>query len=479
MTVVSATRVSAPSLDAGPLDFREIGDHLYDGVYITDGAGRTLYVNRSYLRITGLAAEEVLGRRVQDLVSAGLYSNAVTPEVLRLRTQVNSVGHSARNGARMLISGIPIFDTAGEIKFVAVVEREISDLASMQAMLEASDAKIRAARAIEVRVRREVEHLRRQNRSETLLGRSPQIAQVFHLVERVARTDATVLIEGESGVGKEVVANEIHRASQRKGSFIKVNCAALPATLLEAELFGYDRGAFTGAAPGGKIGLFELADHGTLLLDEIGDLPLELQVKLLRAIQHKEVTRLGGTRPIRLDVRLVAATNADLRRSVREGRFREDLFYRLAVYPITLPPLREREEDIILLSEHFLEKYNQKYNKIISICEAGQHCLLAYGWPGNIRELQNVIERIVLVSDVRAVIDGGQVAAFLNIADDGRGGDGTSLPEKVDSLERREIVKALATFGSTRRAALALGIDQSTIVKKARRLGITAGAKTR
>ena len=237
-------------------------------------------------------------------------------------------------------------------------------------------------------------------------------------------------------------------------------------------MFGYERGAFTGAAPGGKLGLFELADHGTILLDEIGDLPLELQGKLLRVIQHKEMTRVGGSRSIRLDVRIIAATNCDLRVRIEQKQFREDLFYRLSVFPIEIAPLRERRDDIAVLAQHFLARHNRKYGKHIRIGQEGMDLLGAYKWPGNVRELQNIVERMVLISDARAIVGREQIGPLLNIGHGDVSGAEPSLKARVEALERLAIERALRCYGSTRRAAAALGVDQSTIVKKAKRLGL-------
>lgn len=455
-------------------DFREIGDNIYDGIYVADGAGLTLYVNKAYSRITGLPAEEIVGKYVQDLLAEGVYKNAVTPEVIKLKKQVNAVGESARNGAKMLITGNPILDQDGNVKMVVVIQRELTDLLEMQMELDATQMKIKAVEADRVRHRQELEHLRKQVASENLIGASQAIKTVLALVQRVANVDVTVLIHGETGVGKEVVANEIVLNGSRKTQpFIKVNCAAIPANLLEAELFGYEKGAFTGASASGKIGLFGLADKGSLLLDEVGDLPLDLQSKLLRAIQHKEITRIGGTRPVHLDVRILAATNVDLRNLVALGKFRDDLFYRLSVFPIHIPPLRDRLEDLEALTRHFLDLYNGKYGKCMRINQAGMTVMKQYPWPGNARELQNIIERLVLISDPYSIVDDEQLGALLNIGGDSGPIDlHRGLKAIVDDIERRTIEKALAQCGSTRKAARLLGIDQSTIVKKAGRLGI-------
>ena len=322
-------------------DFREIGDHLYDGIYIADGQGKTMYVNKAYTRITGIQAQEVVGRYVSELMADGLYKNAVTPEVIRTKKQVNAMAESLRNGIKMLITGNPIFDPAGNVKKVVVIDREMSDLMEMKAELDASQEKMKAVEEDKDKKKEEIEHLRRLHFSKTLIAQSPAMERVIAAINQIARLDVTVLITGETGVGKEVVANAIRVNSAReKGPFVKVNCAAIPATLLEAELFGYEKGAFTGATTGGKMGLFELADKGTLLLDEIGEMSLELQAKLLRVIQHKEVNRIGGSKPIQTDVRILSATHCELKELVRQNKFREDLYYRLNVFPIYIPPLR-------------------------------------------------------------------------------------------------------------------------------------------
>jgi transcriptional regulator with PAS, ATPase and Fis domain len=307
------------------------------------------------------------------------------------------------------------------------------------------------------------------------MGKSRETAEIVAMIRQVAALDVTVLITGETGVGKEVVANEIYMNSSRsKGPFIKVNCAAIPGNLLEAELFGYEKGAFTGATGTGKLGLFEVADKGTLLLDEIGDMPPELQSKLLRVIQHKEISRIGGTKPIKLDVRILAATNCELSALVRQGRFREDLFYRLNVFPIVIPPLRSRTEDIETLAEHFLNVYNAKYGKAAFIDDAGLAMMKQYSWPGNVRELQNIVERLVIVAGPVAVIGGEQLAPLLNVnhAYAEPASRETGLREMVANVEKKAIERALTLHGSTRKAARALKVDQSTIVKKAKKLGV-------
>ena len=469
------TEVLACLQETHEFDFREIGDHLYDGIYIADGQGKTMYVNKAYTRITGIQAQEVVGRYVAELMVDGLYRNAVTPEVIRTKKQVNAMAESLRNGIKMLITGNPIFDRAGNVKKVVVIDREMSDLLEMKAELDASQEKMKAVEEDKDKKKEEIEHLRRLHFSKTLIARSPEMEQVVAAIDQIARLDVTVLITGETGVGKEVVANAIRVNSAReKGPFVKVNCAAIPATLLEAELFGYEKGSFTGATSSGKMGMFELADKGTLLLDEIGEMSLELQAKLLRVIQHKEISRLGGTKPIQTDVRIISATHCDLKELVRQGKFREDLYYRLNVFPIYIPPLRERREDIGLLVRHFLSMCNSKYGKSVMIDESGLQTLQRYDWPGNVRELQNIVERLVIISESMVTISGPRIAGILNIEPFalGESEETMGLYAVVEETERRMIEKALRLGGSTRKAAALLKIDQSTIVKKAQKLGI-------
>jgi two-component system, NtrC family, response regulator AtoC len=324
-----------------------------------------------------------------------------------------------------------------------------------------------------------------------LVGQSLAMRQIDDIVAKVADSPSTVLITGESGTGKELIARELHQRSSRHDKpLIKVNCAAIPKDLVESELFGYEKGAFTGAV-GSKPGRFELADGGTLFLDEIGEIPVEMQVKLLRALQESEFERVGGIKTIRVDVRLIAATNRDLKALIADGRFREDLYYRLAVVPISLPPLRERKGDIPLLVEHFLRKYDRRLGKrVTGLDEEAMQMLLAYGWPGNIRELENLMERSVLFADgpiiegaslpdaLREKAHGGQVP----IAAVGPLGaiaapSGASMKEIVRQaqaeLEKELITRALEeTGGNVTRAAKRLQISRKSLQVKMKELGL-------
>jgi DNA-binding NtrC family response regulator len=317
----------------------------------------------------------------------------------------------------------------------------------------------------------------RNHRFENLVGRNARMQEIYDLVSRIGDNNATVLLSGESGTGKEVLARAIHQQSNRdQRPFVAVNCAAIPAELLESELFGHERGAFTGAIAT-KVGKFELATGGTLFLDEVGSMRLDLQAKILRALQEREVERVGGTRTIKIDVRVIAATNRDLKKAIEEGTFREDLYYRLNVVPITLPPLRQRREDIPLLMEHFIGKYNREFARKVKGFSAGATAALYhYDWPGNVRELENVIERAVALAQSETIslrdlpleisILGGDVIEDIQKA-------GLSLREARGHFERQYILNILEKVQwNQTEAARVLGLHRNTLAWKLQRLQI-------
>jgi transcriptional regulator with GAF, ATPase, and Fis domain len=313
-----------------------------------------------------------------------------------------------------------------------------------------------------------------ERRFEQIIGNSPVLESVLEQVERVAPTDSTVLIHGETGTGKELIARAIHNISSRCGRpFVKLNCAAIPLDLLESELFGHEKGAFTGAIAQ-KIGRFELADKGTLFLDEVGDIPSALQPKLLRVLQEQEFERLGSTRTHQVDVRLVAATNRDLMDMVRQREFRSDLYYRLNVFPLLLPPLRQRREDIPALVTHFVEMFTRRMGKEIdSIPEDTLAALSAYPWPGNIRELQNLIERAVILANEGVLPNPlptavAQEAFIAPVA--------TTLKDSERSLILRTLEAAHWVIGGPKGAATKLGLKRTTLIHKMKKLGITRPA---
>lgn len=334
-----------------------------------------------------------------------------------------------------------------------------------------NELKVITERALEKRkLQKELDAYREQMRSsslfENLIGKSPPMQAVYELAAKVAPTDTTVLIYGESGTGKERLAEEIHTRSLRKNNaFVKVNCVAIPEGLLESELFGHEKGAFTGASAS-KLGKFELADKGTFFLDEIGDMNLNAQAKLLRVLQQREFERVGGTRPIKVDVRIICATNKNLIHAIRTGQFREDLFFRLNVVSINLPPLRERKEDIPLLVEYFIAKASAKVRKnVISISSAAMEKLTAHSWPGNVRELENCIERAVVVAD-GVVIMSDDLITFdqmdkyaISMSEEVR-----QLDETIEAIEKQLILEALSEAkGVQAEAAKKLGITERSL----------------
>lgn len=450
------------------LDFREISDSLYDGMYISDGGGRTLFINEAYTRITGIEKEQVIGRTVEEISREGkLYKGAVTTEVLKKKERISSIGKSLVNNKEHLVTGTPIFDDSGNVRLVVINNRDISDLKELE-------SKMMKMQSNQILANEEIKFLRKQLSSKAITSIDKSMVSIMELIDTIAPIDVTVLITGESGTGKEVIADEIYLRSRRNQKpFIKINCAAIPAELLESELFGYEKGAFTDAKKSGKIGMFELANQGTILLDEIGDMPIKLQTKLLRVLQDKEIVRLGGEAPIKLDIRLIASTNKDLQREMMEGRFRDDLFYRLNVVPIHIRPLRERIDDIESLTEEFIEKYNKKYGKRVSLEIDSYEILKEYKWPGNIRELENLIERMVVINR-DGVIKYDNILNILYADEAFKNGQKTDLmlKEAVENLEKEMIMGAINYCGSVNKAAQKLGLSQPALWKKCKKLDI-------
>lgn len=458
------------SSDKIHIDFKNICDHLIDAIYVVDGEGNTLYVNDAYLHLGDIKREELVGKNIFELnKTKKFYSGGVLPDVLTTGKRCEKIGELTRTHTKVHITGIPVFNPDGSIRYAIATEKDVARLEELKDHL----AELRAENS---QGAAELAYFRgKQIYDVDIVAESICMQEAFAVARSVAKTDVTVLITGESGTGKEIIADAIYMASERNGKpFIKLNCSAIPANLLESELFGYEEGAFTGAKKGGKAGLFEIANGGTMLLDEVGDMPMDLQVKLLRVLQSREVTRVGGKDPIPLDVRLIASTNKDLKTGIERGTFREDLYYRLNVVPIVLSPLKDRQADIEPLVELFLKQYNTRYNKNVIMTRLAKAMMLEYSWPGNIRELKNVMERMVVINFTN-VIDGDVVGRILGlpsaVVQSANSRHGT-LKAATESLERQMIQSALARCGSKRKAAAALGIDHSTLVKKCQRLGI-------
>ena len=438
-------------------------ESLDDGIVVADRSGFILKANHAYQQMTGITAEEFVGKHVRDLVKQGYIGRSVTEMVVERNSPVTIV--DVRNSKELLLTGNPVYNDKGELVRVVTAIRDVTQLNSLKEQLAETEE-------IKNRYYLELEHLRSQQPFRKIITNNPEMRQKLDLAFHVAHVDSTVLILGESGVGKELIAQLIHRASKRsKEPFIKINCGAIPTNLLESEFFGYEPGAFTGALREGKPGLFELAQGGTLFLDEVGEIPLDLQVKILRTLQDKEITRVGGKKNINLDVRIVAATNRDLEKMMQENTFREDLYYRLNVVPIVLPPLRNRKEDILPLINDFLAKFQLQYGYQKWIHPDVMERLLNYDWPGNIRELENTIERLVVTSRGECILPENLAGIPAASADPGKQLK-TSLKRTLESSEKKIIADVYRNVKSTRKAAVLLGISQSSLVKKLNKYSI-------
>jgi len=420
----------------------------YDGIFITDGNANALYVNKSYERIAGITKEEVLGKNMLDLEKSNIISKSATLIALKDK-KITTLSQTFKTGKSVIVTSTPIFDENNNIILVVTNVRDISELEDLKLQLEGLKSKIVGGCEI--------------------IAKHKSMTKLLENAKRIASVDTTVLILGETGVGKEGIAKYIYANSHRANKpYIKVNCGAIPENLLETEFFGYEKGAFTGAKNEGKAGLFELANDGTIFLDEIGELPLNMQVKLLRVLQEETITKIGGSKEIKINVRIIAATNKDLEKLVEEGQFREDLYYRLNVIPILVPPLRERKDDILLLTKHFECCYNKKYNSNKKIDNTVIDILHNYNWPGNVRELKNTIERMILLNDDNIISIKDLPANILKQKEIEiiNRFESSTLKDAVSLLEYEMITKAYEKHKNVRDAAESLGIDSSTFVRK-------------
>ena len=442
----------------------EMLESSFDGIWITDGSGKVLFANSANASLLGVTREDLVGKSTEELLEKKVFSDSVILEAIQQKKQTSKVSYNYNTHLTVLATATPIFDEEGQVRYVFNNVRDITALNSMQSSLRDKDEIIRLQN-------KQLENMKMRLGMSMIVANSKAFREVVELAQRVATFDgATVLILGESGTGKELVSELIVNHSPRKDKpYLQVNCGAIPENLIESELFGYEKGAFTGADNKGHKGLFEAANGGTVFLDEIGDLPLHMQVKLLRVLQQRQVTRVGGTEPIDIDVRVIAATNKNLEQMVREERFREDLYYRLNVVSIQIPPLRERKEDIVPLLNHFLMVVNQKYHTQKSIFSDTIDAFENYPWPGNVRELENLLENLVITTP-------GDIIRRENLPEKfwaaGTGpapeGEGEIQPLKltVEQAEQAAIQRAIRQCGSVRKAASALGVDPSTIVRK-------------
>ncbi|SFG14289.1 PAS domain S-box-containing protein [Desulfotomaculum arcticum] len=367
-------------------ELNEIIEASSDSIYVTDGRGNTLRANIAFEKMAGVKRKEVLGKNAKKLEKEGLFYPSVSALVMKEKRKITII-QKMRNGREAVVTGVPVYDTKGNIFRIVCNSKDFEDLKILNEYLGYKNKK--------------PTFNKNDDMSEnSIIYKSQKMKELIDLIQQIATVDSTILFTGESGVGKGVIARLIHQQSNRANEkLIEINCGAIPDSLLESELFGYESGAFTGAKTDGKPGLLEIANKGTVFLDEIGEMPLNLQVKLLQVIQNRQIIRVGGTKLIDIDIRIIAATNKDLKKLIEEGKFRHDLFYRLNVVPLHIFSLRERKDDIIPLIDYFLHKFNKQYHRQVKFTEDLYQEALVYEWPGNIRELENFVERMVVTNN--------------------------------------------------------------------------------
>ncbi len=438
-----------------------------DGIWVCNGQGVVIAVNRASEILNGLKARDVIGRSVDDLLAGKVFDRSVTRLVLDCGRRKSVMQYVAKTDKYLLATGTPVTNDNGEIFLVVVNERDITELNQLRRKIEQN-------REITEKYKEKLADLSLlELQSNEIIAESGKMRQVLQMSLKLSRIDGSnILILGESGTGKGLLAKLIHKNSNRhKNPFVEINCAALPENLLEAELFGYEKGAFTGASDKGKIGLFELAQGGTLFLDEIGDMPLALQAKLLKYLDDKEIRRIGGTRSTKVECSTIAATNQDLSALVKKKKFREDLYYRLNSFILQIPPLRDRPEDIAGLVRFYLNRYNRKYKAAKKIDPGVIQALEHHAFPGNVRELKNIIENAVVMSDTNLIdnfIPYGLRTreSILDPVLAGDPGKSLNLPDHLRQVERRVLQRAKQHCNSTRQMASVLGISQPSVVRK-------------
>ena len=424
------------------LELRQLVDTILAPMLVADAHGTVLAENRAWVSVRQMLGEQ--SERLQDL--------------LRRAAECGERQTLKANGLTVVSSRV----SSGYI----ILQRKEENLQQLREKMEDT-----------IQTNSSYQETLSNFGIQNCIATSDSMIRIFTKAKQVAAYPTTVLLLGETGVGKEVVSSFIHHNSGRADKpFIKINCSAIPAPLMESELFGYEKGAVTGAREKGKMGLFELANHGTILLDEIGDMSLSLQAKLLRTIQENEIMRVGGTHPVKLDVRLISATSRNIEEMVESGQFLDALYYRLNVVELDIPPLRKRQEDIIPLAEFYLQHFCEKYKLSKEFTQDVRNCFLQYGWPGNVRELRNTVENLTVSSigtkiskeDLPARIAGmDQPAVYSPVHS-----NGTNMKAAVENLQRELVTKALHREGSLRKAATALDMDASTLGRLAKKLGI-------
>ncbi|MED3037055.1 sigma 54-interacting transcriptional regulator [Bacillus tropicus] len=438
------------------MDLQDVFEYAFDEIFVTDEKGIVVRVNSTCERHYQLAAKELVGKHVKELQKDGIFYPSATLEVIEKKRPIELV-QTTKSGEYLHVRTRPVFDDEGNLRRVISYSRDLTELYQLRQKVEEMDNQLKTYK----------KELRETYEHEGLIFKSIAMQKIVETIKKVSVVDSTVLVLGETGVGKSRLVRHLHEVSNRKNeSFYEINCAALPTNLIESELFGYSGGSFTGANREGKKGLLESAHKGTLFLDEIGEMPLEIQAKLLQVLQEKTFRPIGGRELKKVDVRIVAATNRDLSMMVKQGTFRKDLYYRLNVIPILIPPLRERSEDILPLIYHYLHHFNKKYGRNVKLAPSTLQMFVGYPWEGNNREIENVIERIVITADDIVTIEDLPIAMQESTVEQ----SGQSLYKMLEEVERNIILKAYKTYGSSYKVAEFLKISQSAATRKIKKL---------
>ena len=424
-------------------------DNLYCGIYITDAKGTTLCVNKTFEEISGISNNEIAGKTMKELVEKKYFSASASLLVLERKSSAAAT-YNTKTNKKLLARGKPIFNQRGNIEYVI---NTVFDLT-----------------VVDYKDRIDKDGARESYlNNENFVAYSSKMLSIVDLVLKIASMNTNILITGESGVGKGVIASMLHKVSNRKNQpFIKINCAAIPETLFESELFGYEDGAFTGAKKSGKAGLFELAKKGIIFLDEISEIPLYIQAKLLNVLEDKSFLKIGGQKFTNVDVRIIAATNKNITQLISDGKFREDLFYRLNVVHIDIPPLRERRDDIKPLIIYFINKYNEKYNCFRNISEDLMSNLMELPWYGNVRELENTIERLIITAKNDLITEHDLPL----LSDSNSKLMKIGLEDILSEYEKKIFYEAKQAYKTTREIAKVFGVSQATVVRKLKKYKI-------
>jgi len=481
---LEASAWELPNIKEMHRQFQALLDHSYYGIYIIDGQGIVMKVNEVAASLIGLEKEKMIGMNINDLAENGIVDQALTPSILKSKKPMTRPLYVIKSNKYIMASGMPIFDKNNKILFVVVIEHDMTIVKELRESLE-------QAKQVADTIKSELSDrnlLELQNRE--IIAEAPAMNQVLTILLKLSKMDASnILITGESGTGKGLLSKFVHQNGSRNNKpFISINCAALPDMLLEAELFGYEKGAFTGASDAGKAGLFELANQGTIFLDEIGDLPFSVQAKLLKFLDDGEIRRVGGTKAIHVDCIVIAATNHKLEELVQKKKFRQDLYFRLNIFPVHIPPIRERREDILKISNFYLKKYNKIFKQKKRFSEKCLEQLQAYDFPGNVRELKNIIKNAVVIKEkdiLNKILPPGRIRLESPVYSSGYSPAETQnasttkpskplgLTEKLLEFERKSLEQTLGRFDSTRDMASHLGISQSTVVRKLKKHGLS------